>query len=100
MKAVSLSALRNGRDYPQGYIPGNHLLMSESIPGTECGWKFTLKKNSNQPATFRLVALCLNQLRHSVPLYVGSMFIIITRKYYMTPHDATLTTSECETLCS
>jgi len=35
-----------------------------------------------------------------VSLYGGSTFIKNTWKYSVTPHGATLTTWECETLCS
>ena len=59
MKAVRLSALRTGRLYPQGnigyliLIPVRGGVRSEGPSGIE-------------PATFRLVAQCINQLRHSV----------------------------------
>ena len=66
MKVVRLSALRTGRLYPQETF-------LVSTPGTLCSRKYyVIEKNPMipsgiKPATFRLVAQCLNQLRHLVP---------------------------------
>jgi hypothetical protein len=73
MKVVRLSAICSGCLYPTGNIPG---LISvggwvdfKAIvrPEEFCQW--TLQKTSSgiEPATFRLVAQCLTQLRHRVP---------------------------------
>jgi hypothetical protein len=71
MKVVSLSALRPG-----------HLYQPWNIPGTQSTRRIMSTKNSNdtvgiffggggfEPATFRLVAQFLNQLRHRVPAYI------------------------------
>jgi len=39
MKVVKVSALRTGRLYPPGNIPGSVLLEAESTPGPLCGGK-------------------------------------------------------------
>ena len=57
-----LSALRTGRIYPQ-YYPGTHFLEAESTPGhTELS-----DATEKSPATFRLVAQCLNHYATSDP---------------------------------
>jgi hypothetical protein len=61
MNVVSLSALRTGRIYPPGNIP-------ESTPWREYATgRVILMKNSNDIIGDRLVAQCLNQLRHHAP---------------------------------
>ena len=52
---------------PKRYSWYRFLLRTLSHPGTQCGWKDYISENSQwgiEPATFRLVAQCLNQLRH------------------------------------
>jgi hypothetical protein len=84
MKVVRLSALRTGRLYPRRYLWYSFLLEAvnpRAIAWLEglSKWKIQMTPLGIEPATFRLVAQCLNQLRHHVPITI--IIIIIPVDY-------------------
>jgi hypothetical protein len=84
IKVVMLSAICTGRFYSQKYSWYLFLLQAESTPGTECSRKdyvnekFQWHHRRTESVTFRLVAQCLNQLRHQkrAPVHVLELWYI------------------------
>jgi hypothetical protein len=73
MKMLRLSALSPAAFSPRKYSWYSFLLEAESTLGPQCGLKnyveIPMTPSGIEPATFRLVEQCFNQLRYLIRVY-------------------------------
>ena len=95
MKALRMSALRNGRLYRPGNIPGTHFCQGRVdpkaivLPEWSCRWRSPVTPSGIEPANCRLVAQCLNSLRHRTPTAsLGTWFRLCVLKHALALLDS------------